>query len=416
MTEREPDDRRRKRELLLGRVRTAIERTRAVRAPDDRVAVFDPVATVEDGRVVLSGVVPDDATRRDLERSVSRACAGVGIEVESEVGDGIRSRLRTVSAVAEPRTAATVAAPVRSTPDPDGEQVTQATYGTTVTAMDRRRGWRRVRTADGYVGWVRGDALVPPASTVADRTDGRAAAVVTNRVADPRWIGEGERCEGVRSEREGPTECGVDATLPDRIPRGTPCRIGRRAGNDDRGPDDDRGSEDERDPDDERRVGDEHPSEGGVLVRFATGAAAELPDSSVTALVDAQSDPAAAGRAVAEIAREFLGTPYEWGGMTGSGIDCSGLTLVSYACLGVDLPRDTDQQERVGVDVDRDALRAGDLLFFPGHVAVATDGSTYVHAHGDTGAVTTNSLDPADERYHADLDDAISSLKRPLGR
>ena len=140
-------------------------------------------------------------------------------------------------------------------------------------------------------------------------------------------------------------------------------------------------------------------------VRFRTGAVADAADC-------VAQPPAPSGDSVVAAAREYLGTPYRWGGMTGDGIDCSGLVWVAYRRHGITLPRDADQQRGVGDPVARDELAAGDLLFFPGHVAIATGAQSFVHAYGPPEAVVENSLDPDAEDYVADLDDSFACARR----
>jgi cell wall-associated NlpC family hydrolase len=96
------------------------------------------------------------------------------------------------------------------------------------------------------------------------------------------------------------------------------------------------------------------------------------------------------------IAERFLGTPYLWGGKSSLGIDCSGLAQTAYRGCGIDLTRDSDQQEDgQGSDITLDPAlwRRGDLLFFPGHVALVRDGDTAIHANAQAMAVAIEPID-----------------------
>ena len=62
------------------------------------------------------------------------------------------------------------------------------------------------------------------------------------------------------------------------------------------------------------------------------------------------------------LARSFLGAPYEWGGLTEGGIDCSGLVHIAYRLAGRSVPRDSWQQEEAGTLVD--APEPGDLVTY----------------------------------------------------
>lgn len=83
-----------------------------------------------------------------------------------------------------------------------------------------------------------------------------------------------------------------------------------------------------------------------------------------------------------QMAFDMLGLPYVWGGTGGVGVDCSGLVQSALAAIGVDAPRDADQQEAsLGRAVDFAARKAGDLLFWPGHVGIVIEGDRLLHAN-----------------------------------
>ncbi|WP_342644049.1 C40 family peptidase [Rhodoligotrophos ferricapiens] len=92
------------------------------------------------------------------------------------------------------------------------------------------------------------------------------------------------------------------------------------------------------------------------------------------------------GQDFVAVAEKFLGAPYVWGGRQWTGIDCSGLVQVSLRATGIDCPRDSDMQEKgLGKALDLtalNALRRGDLVFWPGHVGIMADGETLLHATG----------------------------------
>lgn len=235
---------------------------------------------------------------------------------------------------------ARVTAPVlnlRREPRHGAELLSQAPMGTTLHVLSRPEGeWWRVQSPDGYVSWAR-------AANLRLEGDGGNPQEAELRIlpavlAAPRHDG-----------RESlPLAAGAQLTIRERLADGWLA---------------------------------ETPE--GVLVRI--GKEAALAASERPSL---WRNPPELGKNAVAIAERWLGIPYLWGGKSGWGMDCSGLTQLVYELLGVLLPRDADQQARALPPVASwQELIPGDLLFYPGHVALWAGEGAVIHASSPRGAV-----------------------------
>ena len=117
-------------------------------------------------------------------------------------------------------------------------------------------------------------------------------------------------------------------------------------------------------------------------------------------------NPAAAsavGAEAVEIAMQYLGVPYVYGGASSRGFDCSGFTMYVFGQLGYSLPHSaTSQWESVGEYVERSDLQPGDLVLFCdpsrsngkacSHVGIYIGDNEFIHASTSYG-VRISSLD-----------------------
>jgi cell wall-associated NlpC family hydrolase len=241
-------------------------------------------------------------------------------------------------------------APLRHEPRSDAPLDTEALCGERVTVYDSNaEGWAWGQlAADNYVGWLPASALAPPGPTP------------THKVAALRTFAF-----------PGPS---IKLTPTEALPLGARLAVAR------------------------------------IADRMAvTQAGAYVPAAHLKPVDENESD-------FVEVAERFLGVPYLWGGKTALGLDCSGLVQIALAACGISCPRDSDMQEQAmgkplaGAGAESD-LRRGDLIFWKGHVAIARDHATLVHANAFHMAVAIEPITDAIGRIRFAGSD-VTSMRR----
>ena len=131
----------------------------------------------------------------------------------------------------------------------------------------------------------------------------------------------------------------------------------------------------------------------GADTRAALEGGSGSVDSSSEATISTNSAPAGgasvstaststSGNAIVDAARTALGTPYAWGESSLSGMDCSGLVAYAYGQAGIDVPRTSSQQAAAGQSISQSELQPGDLVVWPGHVAIYSGDGKIIDASG----------------------------------
>ena len=96
-------------------------------------------------------------------------------------------------------------------------------------------------------------------------------------------------------------------------------------------------------------------------------------------------------QAVADFAVQFVGNPYVWGGNSlTNGVDCSGFVHEVYAHFGISTPRYSQAFKSVGQAVSFDNIQPGDVVVYPGHVAIYAGGGVIVEAQSTKAGITAN--------------------------
>jgi cell wall-associated NlpC family hydrolase len=181
----------------------------------------------------------------------------------------------------------------------------ELTYGTPLDVLDEDDRWIFTRQADGYLGWAYRTYLA----------EGRAPEAAHLLLAPSMEL---------RAEPD------VNSTTLTRVVSGTHVTV------------------------EETR---------GAWTRIAANKKGWLPSLWLRAVKDLPRSIEKRRAAILEDSARMIGVPYLWGGVSGNGIDCSGLARLLHKWIGIEIPRDADMQHSAAKLVEP-PFESGDLFFF----------------------------------------------------
>lgn len=157
------------------------------------------------------------------------------------------------------------------------------------------------------------------------------------------------------------------------------------------------------------------PEDGWQKVLLADGRRGFVPAPVMApqALAPVSQEEQELRKALVDTAMLYQGTHYRWGGKSPLGIDCSGLCSMAYLLCGIMIYRDAKITEGFPLhEIPLERIAPGDLLFFPGHVAMYIGHGRYCHSTAKNGSngFAINSLDPGAPDYREDLHHTITRV------
>ena len=111
--------------------------------------------------------------------------------------------------------------------------------------------------------------------------------------------------------------------------------------------------------------------------------------------------------------RKFLGTKYKWGGKHFAGVDCSGLVQLFFNFNNKYCPRDSkDQMKYFTKKIELRHIRKNDLIFWKGHVAIATSKQNLIHAYGPLNSTVIMPIKKTIDRIYKTANLKVTGVRR----
>lgn len=338
---------------------------KTVFAPDGRSKTFDINIVKEGNAYVLRGVTTErngkDSLLQALKANNINAIDSIVLLPSAKLGDKIYGVVN--QSVINFRTSGKYSA----------ESATQALMGTPLRILEKRGGWTRAITPEGYISWVTSGSITEMNKEDLDVYMAAPKVIVTDKYA---------------TLTEKPME--QSEMVSDVVWGNILLDLGTAG--------------------------------SWQKVSISDGRVAYLPKSAVQNFDKWLASRNATPDNIIATAKQFIGVPYMWGGTSIKAVDCSGFTKSVYFLNGLILARDASQQCYTGEDVDiakyvNDSLytaeslvnlKKGDLIFFGTkgnserkeritHVGIYIGNGIFIHS---AGKVRINSLLPKDANYY----------------
>lgn len=329
---------------------TLVDKIQQTYAPDKRVAIFEVMFRNDS----LLGETNLPEAKAALLKLFSENKIAVNDAVENLPNEAVGESSMAFVNVS--------VANIRSRPAESAELASQALLGMPLKIFDKKGGWLRAQTPDGYIGWVSG-------STVSRFTEYQVDSL--NKL--PKII----YTKGYGFAFASPDENAQ--TISDLTWGNTLTLVAEK--------------------------------KKFYEVRFPDKRTAFIPKNEAVKFENWLNDLSLTEYSLVKTSKQMMGLPYLWGGTSWKGVDCSGFTRTIYLMNGVLLPRDASQQVHVGTAINTENgfanLQPGDLLFF-GRPETETSNERVVHVGmwmGDnqfihsSGMVRISSIDPNAENF-----------------
>ncbi len=333
-----------------------VESLRQTHAPDQRIQWWDVHVEKVDAGWRVHGSLSSEETYAAVTQALERQYPEVDNQLVRLPEDGTGTLVNALvnNSVIH----------LRREPSSKTELVTQALLGTPIRILKTERGKCLIQVPDGYIGWVN--------------------SAEVHRIDQEQLQSYRDAEKVIFTAQSGLAYSAPDATsmpMTDLVIGNIVCKVSEQS--------------------------------GFTQIRYPDGRIGWV-DSRQLSPADTVFFQQALQNNLVETARRFHGIPYLWGGMSSKNIDCSGLICNVYFMNGIQLPRDSNMQARIGREVTTefvsDALEPGDLLFFGKkatskskervtHVAMYIGNDEFIHSAGYRERVSINSMNSSHPNF-----------------